>query len=139
MISREVRGLERAMDALSARFSTQAHNVANVNTPGYARQDVHFEDALAMAIDSEPSAGMATPQSPLSAFIAAPGQNPDDLLELFNPTATVAKGSAQRVDGNGTTLEYEMSQMVQTAQKFNAVATQIATQYRTFKYITDQK
>lgn len=139
MISREVRGLERAMDALSARFTTQANNIANVNTPGYVRQDVHFEDALAVAMDSEPSAGAVVPQSPLSAFIAAPGQNPDDLLEMFNPTATAAKGSAQRIDGNGTTLEYEMSQMVQTAQKYNAVASQVATQYRTFKYITDQK
>lgn len=139
MISREVRGLERAMDALSARFATQSNNIANVNTPNYVRQDVHFEDVLAMAIDSEPSAGAQVAQDPLSALIGSPGQNADDLLEMFQPTATSAKGAAQRIDGNGTTLEYEMSQMVQTAQKYNVVASQVATQYRTFKYITDQK
>lgn len=139
MISREVRGLERAMDALSARFSAQANNIANVNTPHYVRQDVHFEDALKMAIDSEPSAGAQVAQDPLGAFIGSPDANSDDMLELFQPTVSAAKGGAQRIDGNGTSLEYEMSQLVQTTQKYNTIASQIATQYRTFKYITDQK
>jgi len=139
VISREVRGLERAMDALSARFSVQANNVANLNTPGYVRQDVHFEDALAMAIDSEPSAGAEVAQDPMGAILGPASQNTDDLLEMFQPTASLAKGNAQRIDGNGTSIEYEMSQLVQTTQKYNTVATQIATQYRTFKYITDQK
>lgn len=139
MISREVRGLERAMDALSARFSTQANNIANINTPNYVRQDVNFEEALATAIDSEPSAGAVVAQDPLGAMFASPGRNPDDLLEMFNPTTTATKGSAMRLDGNGTSLEYEMSLLVQTTQKFNAVATQIATQYRTFKFIADAK
>lgn len=139
MISREVRGLERAMDGLATRFTTQANNIANLNTPNYVRQDVHFEQALAMAIDSEPSAGAVVAQDPLGALFGAPGASPNDLLELFNPTATAAKGGAMRLDGNGTSLENEMSVMVQTAQKFNAVASQIATQYRTFKFIADAK
>lgn len=139
MISREVRGLERAMDGLSARFTTQANNIANLNTPNYVRQDVKFEEALAMAIDSEPTAGAEVAQDPLGALFGSPQQSPNDLLELFNPTATPMKGGAMRLDGNGTSLENEMSVMVQTAQKYNAVATQIATQYRTFKFIADAK
>ncbi|HEY9857140.1 MAG TPA: flagellar basal body rod protein FlgB [Stenomitos sp.] len=139
MISREVRGLERAMDALSARFSVEANNIANVNTPNYKRQDVNFEDALATAIDSEPSAGVEVAQDPLGALLGPASQNTDDMLEMFQPSISTAKGSAQRIDGNGTSMEYEMSQLVQTTQKYNTVATQIATQYRTFKFITDQK
>ncbi|MNU07813.1 flagellar basal body rod protein FlgB [compost metagenome] len=61
------------------------------------------------------------------------------MLETFNPSITIAKGQGMRRDGNGVSLEHEMSQMVQSVEKYNTLATQIATQYRTFKYITDQK
>lgn len=128
LISREVRGLERALDALSTRFTAEANNIANINTPHYARQTVNFEEALGMAIDSE-SREMGQ----------APGESASDMLELFSPTVTSDKSKPMRVDGNGTSLELEMSTLVQTGQKYNAVATQLATQYRTFKYITDQK
>lgn len=128
MISREVRGLERAMDALSSRFTAEANNIANINTPHYARQTVNFEEALGAAIDSESRE-----------IGAAPSQSPDDLLELFAPTMTSDKSKPMRVDGNGTSMELEMSEMVKTGQKYNVLATQIASQYRTFKYITDQK
>lgn len=138
MISREVRGLERALDALSARFTAEAGNIANINTPHYARQDVNFEDALSSALDSEGGGNPPEAQDPVEALVG-PSQNTNDMLEMFQPTVTTDKQSAMRLDGNGTSLEYEMSQVVKTAQKYNTVASQIATQYRTFKFITDQK
>lgn len=139
MISREVRGLERAMDGLAARFAAQANNIANINTPQYARQDVRFEDALISAIDSEPAPGVSEAQDPFTNLFGSAARPTDDMLESFNPSITVAKGQGMRRDGNGVSLEHEMSQMVQSVEKYNTLATQIATQYRTFKYITDQK
>lgn len=139
MISREVRGLERAMDALSARYTAEANNVANVNTPGYVRQDVNFEDALSQAIDSEPSAGQSEASSPMDTLFSPKEASSDDMLELFQPTVTKQANRPMRVDGNGISIEAEMSEVVKTAQKYNTIATQLATQYRTFKYITDAK
>jgi flagellar basal-body rod protein FlgB len=138
LISRELRGLERAMDGLSARFGAESANIANINTPGYARQDVNFEDALGVAVDSEPSANNPEGQNAVEAWTGA-NQSTDDMLELFQPSVTVTKNRPLRRDGNSTSLEFDMSQIVKTTQKYNAVATQIASQYRTFKYITDQK
>ncbi|MBO9541855.1 flagellar basal body rod protein FlgB [bacterium] len=139
MISREVRGLERAMDGFAARFAAQANNIANINTPQYARQDVRFEDALISAIDSEPSPGVAEAQDPFTNLFGSAARPTDDMLETFKPSTTATKGQGMRRDGNGVSLEHEMSQLVQSVEKYNTLATQIATQYRTFKFITDQK
>lgn len=137
MISREVRGLERALDALSMRFQAQSSNIANINTPRYQRQDVAFEDALSMAIQSEE--GGATPelQDPIANLVTVRADG--DMLEQFQPTIGTARDQAMRLDGNGISLEAEMSQVVQTTQKYNVVASQIATQYRTFKFVADAK
>src|ERR1041385_5872410 len=39
-----------ALDGLSARHAAISDNIANVNTPGYKRKEVPFEDALAHAV-----------------------------------------------------------------------------------------
>ena len=128
MISREVRGLERAMDALSARFSADATNIANINTPHYAPERVNFEQTLADAIDAVPHGdGLA----PVSAA--------NDPLEAFQPTISVDPSHPMRIDGNGVSLEAEMSDLMKTAEKYNVLATQIAAQYRNFQFIADAK
>lgn len=43
--------LAAAMNAAMLRARVTANNVANVNTPGYARVDVKFEDELRKALD----------------------------------------------------------------------------------------
>ncbi|MBW3542166.1 MAG: flagellar basal body protein [Planctomycetes bacterium] len=39
--------LSHMLDAATLRHRVTSHNIANVNTPGYRRLEVHFEDALA--------------------------------------------------------------------------------------------
>ncbi|MEB3187216.1 MAG: flagellar basal body rod protein FlgB [bacterium] len=139
MISREVRGLERAMDALSMRFQATAENLANVNTPGYKRHEVSFEAELAEAIDSPPPPGSYASGNTWAGLLGPDGESPDDSLEQFTPATHRIENQSMRVDGNGTSLEAEMSHLLEANERFNTVATQIAAQYRTFKYITDQK
>jgi flagellar basal-body rod protein FlgB len=43
--------LSRAMDAAMLRSRTIANNIANVNTPGYRRVEVSFEEELRTALD----------------------------------------------------------------------------------------
>jgi len=45
----ELTVLRRAMDAYGLRQRSTASNVANLDTPGYRRIDVHFEEALQRA------------------------------------------------------------------------------------------
>ena len=43
-------GLERAISGSAMRHSVLAGNIANANTPGYARRDVDFHGALRTAM-----------------------------------------------------------------------------------------
>jgi len=45
--------LEAGLRGTTLRSQAIANNVANINTPGYKRKDVQFEDALAKAVDSD--------------------------------------------------------------------------------------
>ena len=44
--------LHSALDGLAARQKAIAHNIANVQTPGYRATRVSFEDSLRAAVDS---------------------------------------------------------------------------------------
>ena len=59
--------MSSALDALSLRQRTIAHNIANVQTPGFQAQRVSFEDALASAVrdgDGRANATVATSLEP---------------------------------------------------------------------------
>jgi flagellar basal-body rod protein FlgB len=48
-------GLERALSGAALRQEAIASNIANVNTPGYRRQDVDFQSTLRAAWGQQPS------------------------------------------------------------------------------------
>ncbi len=52
--------LEKSMDAGMLRQRVLANNIANVNTPGYHRQEVSFENELRKALDKNSLAGIRT-------------------------------------------------------------------------------
>lgn len=81
------RTLSAAIHATAARQSVIAANIANVNTPGYRRQDVEFDSALQDAMRS------ADP----------------DALERFQPTVTTDSSQPVRADGNSVDIDSENS------------------------------
>jgi len=52
--------LLRSLDASMMRSRTIANNIANVNTPGYRRVEVSFEDELRQALDKTRLKGTRT-------------------------------------------------------------------------------
>lgn len=135
MFGRELRAMEKAMDGLTARFTAQANNIANINTPHYERQAVQFEDALRSIMQHDDVSASSASEG----FSGGPAYTTDDLLEMFSPRTSTVEGKAHRVDGNGSTIESEMADIVKTAQRFNTVSTVVASEYRTLKFITDQR
>lgn len=93
-------GLERALQGAAARQQAIANNLANVNTPGYRRQDVVFEDALRAAF----AGGDRTDVEHVSASIV------DD------PRA------AMRADGSSTDVDTEAAAEAKNGLYYNAVA-----------------
>ncbi len=81
--------LSRLLDATETRHRAISQNVANVDTPGYQRMDVSFEEALAERLRRSPTA------DPNSAAIEV----------------TIDTTSPARADGNNVDVDREMGQM----------------------------
>jgi flagellar basal-body rod protein FlgB len=94
--------LSRVLDASAMRHRVIAHNVANVNTPGYKRQEVVFEDALAQAL--------ASPGTP----------------QRVTPTVVEADGP-ERQDGNTVDIDREMGDLTKNGLLYQAVAQIVAS------------
>jgi flagellar basal-body rod protein FlgB len=88
--------LEAGMSANALRQKAVANNLANLNTPGFRRDDVSFEDILARKLDR------------------AKGIERKELEklspELFKPMETPVKG-----DGNDVDLDIEVGALLKTA------------------------
>lgn len=105
--------VEKAMDSLAMRMEASSNNLANVNTPGYTRQTVDFEAALAEAYEATPKY-LISPSGEEGSLPAA--------LQLYQPQIRKDPAGPQRLDGNAISQETEMSQLVETTIAFNALA-----------------
>jgi flagellar basal-body rod protein FlgB len=87
-------GLERALSGSSVRQQAIAQNLANVNTPGYRRQDVDFASALHAAWDEgshKVESVDATAQTDQSAVMRADGSS----VDIDTEAAAQAKNGLQ--------------------------------------------
>jgi flagellar basal-body rod protein FlgB len=82
--------LQRAIAGAALRQTTLAGNLANVNTPGFVRRDVDFQDALKSALGSE---------------------DPASALEAVDPQPQADSSGAMTVDGNSVDVDAESARM----------------------------
>lgn len=110
--------LHRSLDGLAMRQRVTAHNIANVDTPGYKRYRLDFESTLKAAVSNGSSpkiAGRTT--HPRHIPINLHG----DLLERpFDLTRST--DTAMRNDGNNVDIEAEMAQITKDQVLYNALA-----------------
>jgi flagellar basal-body rod protein FlgB len=99
--------LKGLMGASAARHRVIANNLANVNTPGYKRQDVRFRDAFAKALTDERSGALT-----------------DVDLEHHRDTSSPA-----RPDGNNVSMQLEMGRMAE-----NSLLYEVSTRVLQAKY-----
>ncbi len=90
--------LEAGMRAERLRQETIASNLANIETPGYRRLDVKFEELLAKAVKS-------------------PGSGAIDKVEaeIYEPQNT-----AIRANGNDVVMETEVGNLVKNSLRYTA-------------------
>lgn len=95
--------LDRALGAAGLRQQVLANNLANVNTPGFKRSDVNFDDALAKAIDGSSSA--------------------DDSARVLDlePSISVDSSTTMRADGNNVDVDREMASLAENNVRYNAL------------------
>lgn len=102
--------LSSLMDAASLRHQAIAQNVANVNTPGYRRIDVAFEEALVHQIHG--------------------GQTPETLPE---PRIVPGASKVQREDGNNVDIDAEMGRLNKNTMLFNVYSQILASRMATMR------
>ena len=93
--------LEKMMNVSATKHKVIANNIANVNTPGYKRMEVSFEDQLSRAIQDVPVAKLTTLQ----------------------PKIVVSKdkeGSGNiRNDGNNVNIDSEVTSLLKNTGIYN--------------------
>ncbi|MBI4734237.1 MAG: flagellar basal body rod protein FlgB [Rubrobacteridae bacterium] len=106
--------LDKGLDAMALRQQVIANNVANINTPGFRKQDVSFEDELAAAIDSKQSSRAFRSKAGGSAT-----GNPLNDIEI---KVSTVKGTSMRYDGNSVDIDEEMSKLAETNIRYQAMS-----------------
>jgi flagellar basal-body rod protein FlgB len=103
--------------AESLRQKTIANNVANLQTPGYRRVDVNFQDLLAKALESSKSGDLS-----------------DVEAVTYQPQNTVVKSN-----GNDVSLETEVGEMVKNSLRHKAYIRLLQKKYQQIDLAMDVK
>ena len=110
--------LDRAADASWTRNEAIANNIANVDTPGYKRQDVNFEEQLRRAMKN-------------SRYKSIDERVANVDLEKLKPItyrdhATVS----YRLDGNNVDIDTEQVELASEQIKYQALTTSITSEFQ---------
>ena len=115
--------LHQALTGLARRQQAIAGNIANVDTPGYTRNDVSFESELRGAAGQ----GGRLAATDARHISTAPGGG-SLLGSLINVDPT--RSSTSRNDGNDVDIDYEMTQLAETSLRY-----QLLTQATSSRFI----
>lgn len=106
--------LEKDMEGLTQRFKAVSRNIANADTPGYARRNVSFEDQLRDVIQSGKKLRMT---------VTDPRHIPTrpSLVSDVKPVELRIRDEIYRLDSNNVDPEREMSVLAETRMMYGAV------------------
>lgn len=117
--------LEQAISTASMRHKVIADNIANVNTPGFKRSEVRFEDVLRESMETKSHISMTATHprhiSPLSRS-----------TPVMPQVHTINENSV-RNDGNNVDIEIEMANMAKNTVYYDATIQQLNRYFTSIK------
>lgn len=120
--------LRQALNAVALRQQVTAHNIANVNTPGFRRQAVRFEEQLQQALRRPVVSGRTTHPRHVSI-----GPRPAPAPEVVAERTTT-----MRNDGNNVDVEREMAVLAAAETQYAALTQVVAARYRMLRSAISQ-
>ncbi len=109
--------LQRKLGRESLRAAVTAANLANVETPGYRAQEVHFSESLRAAMPGE---------------LGRAGTDTSMIVDAPSPRI--------RPDGNTVDIDREMTRMAVIQGKFSTVTQLVKKRFALLRYaVTDGK
>ena len=118
--------MEKDLEGLAQRFKATSRNLANVNTPGYERRNVSFEDQLRDVIDSGNKLKMTVTHS---GHIPTRPHSVSDVT----PVEIKVKDEVYRLDENNVDPERELAVLSEARMMYGAMtrlAARKAANYR---------
>jgi len=118
--------LKRYLDVASLRQRIIAHNIANINTPGFKRYGVRFEDMLQNALN------------PKKVLLAAPLKqhltNQPDMSHII-PIIENYYTTTMRADDNNVDLEQEMTTLAANTISYGLAAQRLSGKLEQLSYV----
>lgn len=115
---------KKAMDASWLKNQAIANNMANVNTPGYKRETVNFEEALKSAMDQN---GAIQIRKTDSAHM--------DLNNPIEPKIDKVTDTSFRMDDNNVDIDVEMAELSKNQLQYNALTNQLNAQLQRLRSV----
>lgn len=110
--------IERALDVAWLRNDVISQNIANVDTPGYKRKVVKFEDLLE---DEMKTSRISKGQTALTS---------DSVRIVEDPSE-----SAYRSDGNNVDIENEMALLAANSLRYNTLVQRISGDFQKLRNV----
>lgn len=123
---RELGTLTAWLNGLSQRQGAISNNIANIDTPGYQRQEVSFESALARQIGSGTEQLGTTDPRHITAGSKLRGSLGIDPAQQL---------TSSRRDGNTVDIDQEMIDLSDTQMRYQAASTAISQKLNILKDI----
>ena len=113
--------LDRAADSSWIRESAIANNVANVDTPGYKRQDVEFQDILERELKSSKYSSLQNAVNNVS------------LDNLESRVYTDYESYSYRLDGNNVDIDTENVELASEQLRYQTLTTAVSREVERMK------
>ncbi len=112
---------KKALDASWLRQNILSENIANINTPGYKRKDVAFENLLEDYLSGARTSMTTTHPKHMGAS------------QMGEARIISEDQTSLRLDGNNVNIDTEMAEIAKNSIKYNAMATEVNNQIRRLK------
>lgn len=122
--------LQKALDAATLRQSVLAHNIANVNTPGFKRSYVVFEEALRQALRQEKGLSLAADEE--GHFRSSPA------VARVTPKVETDYYTSIRQDGNNVDTDVEMAQVAMNTINYYVATAQLNNRLSILRYVINE-
>lgn len=130
LTSPAIQALEKGMGVAMLRQEVIAGNVANINTPGFKRASVSFEEEYRRALQARASLPLATthPQHI---------KNVPDITSV-EPRVIYHTDTAMRPDGNNVNLDEEMVGLAMNAFNYQFLSQQLGKRITMLRHVISE-
>ena len=122
--------LEKSLDATWKRNQAISHNIANVDTPGYKKKEVTFEEELAKAIEGHGFHGRKTRNKHIQIGNAS--------IEDIQPKVVERGSTKMRVDENNVDMDAEMTALASNTLMHHALVQKLNGELQRLKNIINE-